>query len=111
MKKLVLSFAAATLLAAAAPFGAVAEKPPVTQSAATGETVTASVNGLVCDFCAASIKKVFRKEAAISDVKVDLDAGKVVLTFKPGQSLADDRIKTLIKQSGYALTGIERAAG
>ncbi len=109
MQKLILSLFAATLLGAAAPLAAMAEKPPATK--ASTEIVTANVNGLVCDFCAQSVKKVFKKEVAVADVKVDLDAGKVVLMMKPGQTLADDRIKTLIKNSGYALTGIERAAG
>lgn len=111
MSKFISSLFAASLVFAALPPVALAEKPAVTKPAAAGETVTASVNGLVCDFCAQSVKKVFRKEAAVSDVKVDLDAGKVVIVMKPGKTLADERIKTLIKKSGYALTGIERAAG
>lgn len=56
-----LALAAALTLTAAAPAFAV----PETSAAATeakSEFVTAYVNGLVCDFCAQSIQKVFRRK-------------------------------------------------
>ena len=83
------------------------EAPP----AASGETVTAKVNGLVCDFCAQSIRKVFGKQAAVETVKVDLDNGEVVLGLKKGQTLDDETVGELIRKSGYALVEIKRAGG
>jgi copper chaperone CopZ len=79
---------------------------PVAQPAA--EMITAKVSGMVCDFCAQAMKKVFSKEAAVSAVAVDLDKGEVRLTMKPGQTIDDAALKKLIAKSGYALTGIER---
>jgi copper chaperone CopZ len=79
--------------------------------AASGETVTARVNGLVCDFCAQSIRKVFGKQAAVETVKVDLDNGEVVLGMKKGQTLDDETVGELIRKSGYALVEIKRAGG
>tara|TARA_R110001606_G_scaffold1933_4_gene7514 strand:- start:7325 stop:7738 length:414 start_codon:yes stop_codon:yes gene_type:complete len=79
--------------------------------AASGETVTARVNGLVCDFCAQSIRKVFGKQAAVETVKVDLDNGEVVLGMKKGQTLDDETVGKLIRKSGYALVEIKRAGG
>ena len=37
----------------------------MTASAAQAETITASVNGLVCAFCATSIEKTFKKQSQI----------------------------------------------
>ena len=82
-----------------------------TPSTASGETITARVNGLVCDFCAQSIRKVFGKQTAVETVKVDLDNGEVVIGLKKGETMDDETIGKLIRKSGYALVGIERAGG
>ena len=47
-----------------------------------------AVNGLVCDFCAQALKKVFQKEEAVKALKVDLDAGEVRIFLKEGQMLS-----------------------
>ena len=78
---------------------------------ASGEIITAKVNGLVCDFCAQSIRKVFGKQAAVETINVDLDNGEIVLSLKKGETLDDETIGTLIRKSGYALVGIERGDG
>jgi len=53
-----------------------------------GPTIVATVNGLVCDFCAQALKKVFQKEEAVKALKVDLDAGEVRIFLKEGQMLS-----------------------
>ncbi len=74
-------------------------------------TITAKVNGLVCDFCAQALRKVFKKEDAVDDITVDLNSGEVVVALKAGAALDDDRVKKLIRKSGYSLVSIERNAG
>ncbi|MEM8986763.1 MAG: heavy-metal-associated domain-containing protein [Pseudomonadota bacterium] len=76
--------------------------------AAKGEVVTANVNGLVCDFCAQAVKKVFGKQAAVDAVDVDLSVGVIRVAMKPGQTLDDEVIGKLIRDSGYSLVSIER---
>ena len=76
-----------------------------------GETVKAHVNGLVCDFCARAIEKVFGKQEAVESVKVNLSDKLITLGLKDGQSLDDPTITKLINDSGYALVSIEREAG
>jgi copper chaperone CopZ len=66
------------------------------------------VNGLICDFCARAIEKVFSKEAAVSSVKVDLDAKEVRIDFKDGQTLDDEALRRMITDSGYSVERIER---
>lgn len=82
-----------------------------TPAFAAGEcnnTVNLKVTGLVCDFCARSIEKTFGKREEVTDVKVDLDAGDILLTLKDGKSLDDGELKKLITDAGYDLKGITK---
>jgi copper chaperone CopZ len=93
-----------------APAAFAAPPPPAAGAVSGGETVTMEVKGLVCDFCARSLEKVFLKKAKASAVKVDLDNGLVtVVTPKPG-ALSDAQAKKLITDSGFNLVKITRAA-
>ncbi|MFK7886602.1 MAG: heavy-metal-associated domain-containing protein [Gammaproteobacteria bacterium] len=86
------------------------EKPDLGDEviAANAVLIVAKVNGLVCDFCAQALKKVFKKEEAVDSLNVDLDAGEVSIALKQGQSLSDERVKKLIRKSGYSLVSTER---
>ncbi len=98
------------LALAASPAIAAPEAPTTTTEAPRGDIVIANVNGLVCDFCAQSIRKLFGNEAAIADVAVDLDNGKVTLALKPGKAMDDAAIEKLIRRAGYSLVSIDRGA-
>ena len=79
------------------------------ETSATAQTmVTAKVNGMVCDFCARAVTKVFGKEDAVENVHVDLDRGEIHVTLKSGAELSDDRVGELVKKSGYDLVSVER---
>ena len=75
---------------------------------APGEIIMLNVNGLVCDFCAESVRKIFGKEEAVQKVHVDLANGKVRVDLKPGKSMDDAALEKLIRKSGYALVSIDR---
>ena len=77
-------------------------------TAVQAETIRATVNGMVCAFCATGIEKTFKKQAAVADVKVDLESKLVTLTTKPDKTLDDATIKKLIAAAGYAVTDIQR---
>ena len=66
-----------------------------------GGTVYADVNGLVCDFCARALEKVFGKQEAVESINVDLDTKVITIHFNEGQSLDDETIAELITDSGY----------
>jgi copper chaperone CopZ len=70
--------------------------------------IKAKVNGLVCDFCSRSLEKVFEKQEEVETIKVDLDLGQVAIYIKPGKDLDDNKIKRLVKDSGYDVTNIMR---
>ncbi len=75
---------------------------------ATAETVQVKVDGLVCDFCARALEKVFGAREEVGDITVDLDKGSVLIHLKPGQSLDDATVSKLITDAGYNIANIDR---
>ncbi|MGH1378438.1 MAG: heavy-metal-associated domain-containing protein [Alphaproteobacteria bacterium] len=77
-------------------------------NAFASEVVTIKVNGMVCDFCARAVEKVFMKNAAVNSLNVDLSAKQIIVFMKDGETLDDDIITRMITDSGYALVDILR---
>ena len=96
MKKLFLTFAFTVLL---------------TPAAYAGEIVKIGVNGMVCDFCARAIEKVFMKQDAVESIDVNLTDKNITVDMKDGKTLNDDTITNLVNDSGYALAEIKREEG
>jgi copper chaperone CopZ len=74
---------------------------PTPARADDAQTVTATVNGMVCAFCAQGIEKKLKAMAETQSVKVDLKSKFVSVTAKPGQQLDPARIKQVIVDAGY----------
>ncbi len=70
--------------------------------------VTIKVSGLVCDFCARTVEKVFAKKDEVSAVAVDLDTHEINIDFKAGAVMENEAIYALIVDSGYTVTEIIR---
>ena len=75
---------------------------------ALAETISTTVNGMVCAFCATGIEKTFRKQPEVATIKVDLPKKPVTITTKPGKTLTDAKIKEVVTYSGYAMGKIVR---
>jgi copper chaperone CopZ len=73
-----------------------------------GETITTTVNGMVCAFCATGIEKTFRKQPEVASVHVDLPKKTVTVTTKPGKTLSDAKVKEIVTYSGYTMGKIVR---
>lgn len=73
-------------------------------------TVKASVDGMVCSFCAQGIVAHFKKHKAVSNVHVDLTRKLVILEEKKGSSISDKEITEFIKKSGFQPKKVERSA-
>lgn len=74
---------------------------------AVTQTMKATVNGMVCAFCAQGIEKKLRALSQTHDVYVNLKQRIVAVELKDGQTLANDTLKILIKDAGYDVTAIE----
>ena len=74
-----------------------------------GNAVVAEVLGVVCDFCAVAMNKIFGRQEEVAAVYVDLDTKVLNLVFKPGASLDDDAIAALAVQAGYRIAAVHRS--
>ena len=87
-------------------------EPPTTanniENASCENTINIKVNGLVCDFCARSLEKVFLKRNDVAGISVDLGKGSVVVAMKPGLTIDDTTLTKLITDSGYNVSAIQR---
>ncbi len=77
-------------------------------SMATAETIEATVNGLVCGFCAQGIDKTLRKHSATADVVVSLENRLVAVAMKEGMNLTDEELRTALTNAGYEVKAIAR---
>jgi copper chaperone CopZ len=77
-------------------------------AAGKGTHIHVTVNGLVCDFCAVSMKKIFMKKDPVAAVNVNLTTKIVDIDLKPGKALDDAEIKKGITDAGYAVVSIKR---
>jgi copper chaperone CopZ len=70
-------------------------------------TVKATVNGMVCAFCAQGIEKRLSKLPATQAVYVDLKKKIVAVEAKEGQTLDAKLITAEITDAGYDVTKLE----
>ena len=77
-------------------------------SGLAAEQVVINVKGIVCSFCASTIKKSFKKNGFTGMVKVNLDDQTVVLDSEKRIDMKDSKIEKIILDSGYNITSIKR---
>lgn len=78
------------------------------ENAACEDTINIKASGLVCDFCARSLEKVFLKRGDVAGISVDLGKGSIVVAMKPGSTIDDKTLTKLITDSGYNVNAIRR---
>jgi len=71
-------------------------------------TVKASVDGMVCSFCAQGLLAHFRKHAAVSDIHVDLTRKLVILEERKGAAITDKEIRDAVKRAGFEAGEVKR---
>ena len=78
--------------------------------AVAAESVKATVNGMVCAFCAQGIEKTLMKMPQTKAVFVDLKKKIVAVEAKDGQTLDGKKITAEIKDAGYDVVKLETVA-
>ncbi|MEK9623408.1 MAG: hypothetical protein VW103_02550 [Halieaceae bacterium] len=73
-----------------------------------GEPIVADVLGVVCDFCAVAMNKIFGKREEVAAIYVDLDTKALSLVLVPGASLTHETIAELAVQAGYRIADVRR---
>ena len=76
-------------------------------SSFAAETVKATVNGMVCAFCAQGIEKSLAKMDATKAVFVDLKGKVVLVEARDGKTLDPKAISAAIVDAGYDVVKIE----
>ena len=89
-------------------FTVISFKNTKSQEKIENEILSISVYGLVCDFCARSIEKLFNKKESVKSINVNLEKMLITITLKKGKSLNDSIIKKVISDSGYEIREISR---
>ena len=72
------------------------------------EILYISINGLVCDFCARSIEKLFKKKSAVKNININLEEMLVTIFLKKGKTINNQIINQIIIDSGYDVKEIRR---
>ena len=73
-------------------------------------SIFVDINGLVCDFCARALEKVFGKQDSVENISVDLDSKVVTIHFNSDQLLDDQTITRYINDAGYSVEEIHRGS-
>jgi copper chaperone CopZ len=71
------------------------------------QSLTATVNGMVCAFCAQGIEKKLKAMAETQSVKVDLKSRLVSVIAKPGQQLDPAKVRQVIVDAGYEVRDLK----
>lgn len=87
---------ALSMLLAAAPLSSYAKE------------ITATVNGMVCAFCAQGITKKLSSEPGVEKVDVSLEKKTVRIGMKAGNDLDDKKLESIFKDAGDNLEKVER---
>ncbi|MBT4878790.1 MAG: heavy-metal-associated domain-containing protein [Alphaproteobacteria bacterium] len=77
-------------------------------SALSATEINIKVNGLVCEFCAVTIEKSFKKLPKVSKINIDLEAKNVQIILAEKQHISDQEITDIIINNGYAVVEIIR---
>ena len=75
-----------------------------------GAPVVVDVLGVVCDFCATAMNKIFGKRAEVAAIYVDLDTKALSIVTHEQGSLSDEDIGSLAEQAGYRVAAVRRGA-
>lgn len=79
-------------------------------AASAAETIKATVNGMVCSFCAQGIEKSLMGMPQTKAVYIDLKKKVVAVEAKDGQKLDGKKISAEIKDAGYDVVKLETVA-
>ena len=80
----------------------------ITSGVTTDNIIKIAVNGLVCDFCAQAIEKVFMKKKEVEGIDVNLEAQVVVLFLKEKTNINNQLISDILEDAGYNIENIDR---
>lgn len=82
--------------------------PAFAQDTETYE-IAVRVDGMSCMFCAYSLERNFKKLDEVEKIDIHVGEGIAKVSLKPGTELSDEKIKDIVKNSGFTPGEIERS--
>ena len=73
-----------------------------------GTLMTVTVEGMVCDFCAQAIERVFMKREEVAGITINLDDQNVIISLKSEKDIENTTIEELFLNAGYNVQTINR---
>ena len=73
-----------------------------------GTLMTVAVEGMVCDFCAQAIERVFMKREEVAGITINLDDQNVIISLKSEKDIENTIIEELFLNAGYNVQTIDR---
>ena len=73
-----------------------------------GALMTVAVEGMVCDFCAQAIEKVFMKRDEVLGINVNLENQKVIIYLQKESNIEDETLLAIFEDAGYTVDKINR---
>ena len=73
-----------------------------------GTLMTVAVEGMVCDFCAQAIERVFMKREEVAGITINLDDQNVIISLKSEKDIENITIEELFLNAGYNVQTINR---
>ena len=70
-----------------------------------------TVYGMTCPFCAFGIEKKLRAVEGVSEVKVELDEGRIQLGFSPSNDAGPGALGDAVEEAGFELSAIRLKVG
>ena len=72
----------------------------VTAQAGNAESVTLDVKGMTCATCPVTVKAVLKKQAGVTDVKVDLKKGTADIAFDSSK-VTPEKLAEVVTEAGF----------
>ena len=73
-----------------------------------GKPLVVDVLGVVCDFCAIALTKIFKQQKEVAATHIDLNKKTLSLVLFANSDLTDEKIADLAVQAGYRISGVRR---
>jgi copper chaperone CopZ len=68
------------------------------------------VQGMDCSLCVQGLEQRLKTLPGAEQVKLDLERGRLSLMLRPGSRLADETLRTLMRDAGFVVRQIHRSA-
>ena len=76
---------------------------------ATGTRVELLLHGMDCAICVQGLEQRLRSLPGAQQVLLDLERGRLSLQFRPGSTVADQTLRSLMRDAGFAVRQIRRS--